>query len=239
MKKSFLILSLFCIASAFAQETVNKAAIISIFGDKQVTGGGLAFTVVLEKLAKDTTFALISSINKFEDKLNKSLLPEFPFPFLTKEEVVKNTDYSQLARENANGLMSLYLIPANDYHIITQTEKEKIRKAFEIYKDVDAVALCYLTFEIYDEVGAMGLSAQKVRAYVNMQMFNKEGKNIFKLRDWSKSNTSVMAVGGIMTDLDKIKKMVEEATDNLIIDMEKKLPKSLNKMAKKLAKAKK
>ncbi|MFQ3575863.1 MAG: hypothetical protein SNJ77_05445 [Cytophagales bacterium] len=72
-----------------------------------------------------------------------------------------------------------------------------------------------------------------------MQLYNKEGKSIFRLKDWSKSNSSVTAVDGYVTDPAKIKKMVDEATDNLMVDLEKKLPKSLNKMAKKLAKAKK
>ncbi|MFQ3575862.1 MAG: hypothetical protein SNJ77_05440 [Cytophagales bacterium] len=144
-----------------AQETVTKATIISIWGDKQVIGGGLGYQLVLEKLAKDSSFSLIESLNKFEKKLNKNLFSEFPFPFTPKQEVVGIQDYVQLARNNPNSLINLYLVAANEYHIISSTDNDKIKKAFEIYKDVEAVAICFLNFEIFDDIGAMGISSQK------------------------------------------------------------------------------
>lgn len=47
-----------------------------------------------------------------------------------------------------------------------------------------------------------------------------------------------MGIGGIVTDPAKLKPMIAEASEALLKDMEAKIPKSLAKMAKKLAKYK-
>jgi len=228
---------------------IQKAAIISIYGNKNLSDSPLE-TKLYEALLKDSSFDISGTVFEFEKTLDEKLIPEFPFPFKEKDEVVSSEGYQNLEprwdmneKEDDTELEKFLetLVPAEGYKNIASygivTDKKTIKKTFELFPDVDAVMIAYLDYGIYASGGVGPLSKKKVNAYVNIKMYNKDGKRIFKLKESSSSKSGVTAVAGFVTDPEKLKPMIAEASEQLLIDMQKKFPKSMKKLTKKLAKA--
>ncbi len=240
MKLFKLIIFLLVCTSTSAQ--INKGAVISVFGDRNLSDNPLD-TKIYEAIMKDTAFNLVPIVNKFDKTIREKFLPQFPFTFISKDEVVNATGYGDLkALTRWASDESIYTTPAEGYVSIgafggPADDTQAIVKAFEVVQQgVDGVMIAYVSFNIYDAGGIGPMAKKKVYAYINLKMFNKEGKRIFKLKERASSTEGVVAVGGIITDFGKLKPMIASAAENLLKDMEEKLPKALNKMAKQMDK---
>lgn len=235
------------IALLFISFAVNaqleKVALISVFGDRNLSDNPLE-TKIYEALMKDSSFNIVPIVNKFDKTIREVFLPQFPFPFLEKSEVVGSEGYPEIKELTRWAKNDWSTTPADDYVSIAAygiaDDNEAIAKSFEIVGNgIDGVMIAYINFNIYDAGGVGPLAKKKVYAYVNIKIFDKAGNRIFKLKERASSDKGVLSVSGIITDLDKVLPMIESASDNLLEDMVKKLPKSLNKMAKKIEKNKK
>ena len=234
----------------FAQ--LNKVALISVYGNRELSDNPLE-KAMNEKLLNDTSFNLAPFVEQFCSVINNDLLKEFPFPFVPKEEVLNAPGYKELEQYTgsaasgktvsvSDGVVSPYnvaqgYIPIASFGIIDDVKA--IKKAFEILPpDVDGVMIAYLSFRLVDQAGAFGVSIKKVQAYANIKIFNREGKRIFKLKDYETSKGGIAAVGGFVAETKKIMPHIKDASDNLFESMKKKMVKSLAKLAKKIAKDK-
>lgn len=229
-----LLLLMIVVGSASAQ--IQKGAVISIFGDRNLSDNPMD-TKIYEVLMKDTSFNLKPIVNKFDVTVREKFLPQFPFAFLTKDEVVNSAGYTDLKQLTRWANEDWSTTPADKYTPIAAfgiaDDTEAIKKSFEIVgQGVDGVMIAYINFNIYDAGGIGPLAKKKVYAYVNLKIFNKDGKRIFKLKERASSDMGVLAVAGIITDVKKVMPMIISSSDNLLKDMEAKLPKALAKMAK-------
>ncbi|MEO7990565.1 MAG: hypothetical protein ABI663_13550 [Chryseolinea sp.] len=230
----------FILVCTTASAQINKAALISVFGDRNLSDNPLD-TKIYEAIMKDTAFNLTPIVNKFDKTIREKFLPQFPFPFLAKDEVVKAQGYAELKELTRWAKDNWYSTPADSYVPIAAfgvaDDTDAIKKSFEVVQQgVDGVMIAYVSFNIYDAGGFGPMAKKKVYAYVNLKIFNKEGKRIFKLKERASSDEGVLAVGGIITDFGKLKPMIASAADNLLKDMEDKLAKSLAKMTKQMDK---
>ncbi|MEX1188836.1 MAG: hypothetical protein WED33_06215 [Bacteroidia bacterium] len=222
---------------------LDKVALISVFGDRNLSDSPLE-TKIYEALMKDSSFNLVPIVNKFDVTIRETFLPQFPFPFLDKSEVVDADGYPEIKELTRWAKNDWSTTPADKYVSIAAygiaDDNDAIAKSFEILGDeIDGVMIAYINFNIYDAGGVGPLAKKKVYAYVNIKIFDRQGNRIFKLKERASSDKGVLSVSGIITDLDKVLPMIESASNNLLEDMVKKLPKSLNKMAKKIEKNKK
>ena len=227
-------------SAAFAQ--LNKVAVISVWGDKNLSDDPMD-TKMYEVLMKDTSFNISHIVHDFDNLLIQDILPEFPFPFMDKADVVSAEGYQELKELSTykNPAVSYSIIPAKDYVPLAAfgavlQDDEAIVKAFELLPDVDGVMIAYINFNMVDAGGVGPYAAKKVQAYCNIKIFNKEGKRIFKLKESAPSDKKVSSVGGIVTEPKKITPLVFQASDNLFADIKKTLPKKLAKMVKKIEK---
>lgn len=223
-----------------ASAQITKGALISVFGDRNLSDNPLD-TKLYEAIMKDTAFNLVPIVNKFDKTIREKFLPQFPFPFVSKEEVTNATGYADLKsltrwnRDNWSTTPAEKYVPIAAFGVADDTDA--IKKSFEIVQQgVDGVMIAYVSFNIYDGAGIGPMAKKKIWAYVNIKIFNKEGKRIFKLKERASSTEGVMAVGGIITNFGKLKPMIESSAENLLKDMDEKLPKALNKMAKQMDK---
>jgi hypothetical protein len=219
-----------------ASGQINKGALISVFGDRNLSDNPLD-TKIYEALMKDTAFNLNPIVNKFDKAIREKFLPQFPFPFLSKDEVVNAAGYADLknltrwAKDTWYTTAAAGYVPIAAYGVADDTDA--IKKSFEVVQNgVDGVMIAYVSFNIYDGGGFGPMAKKKIYAYVNIKIFNKDGKRIFKLKERASSDEGVLAVGGFITDFGKLKPMIESSAANLLKDMDTKLPKSLAKMAK-------
>lgn len=238
MRKNILFV-LFAVTMVFVSEAqIKKAAIISVFGSRNLSDNPLE-TQLYETIMKDSSFNLKPVMTKFEEAIQEAFIPQFPFPFLTKQEVTGHEGYAGLAdltkygRDNWTTTSAEGYIPIAAYGIADDVDA--IKAAFQFY-DVDAVMIVFINFNIYDAGGYGQLAKKKIYANVNVKLFDKDGERIFKLKERATSNSGVLAVGGVITDVSKLMPMINESSDNLISDMNKVLPKKLAKMAEELAK---
>jgi hypothetical protein len=243
----FTVIGLSLILTNNIHAQIKKAAIISIYGNKNLSDDPLD-TKLYEVLLNDSSFDISGTVADFEKVIMDKMIPNFSFSFMEKSEVISNLEYqkveSKFVENDVEGeKFTNYLnpyVPAEGYRNLAAfgpaTDKKAIQKCFEIFPDVDAVLIAYINYNIYDAKGAMGISSKKVYAYCNIKVFNNEGKRIFKLTERASSNKGVMAVGGFVLDPAKLKPMISSSSENLLKEMEGKIAKSMAKMAKKLAK---
>ena len=237
--KVIKLFTLFMICST-ASAQIQKGALISVFGDRNLSDNPMD-TKIYEKIMKDTAFNLNPIVNKFDKTIREKFFSQFPFPFLTKEEVVNASGYSDLKNLTRWANDNWYTTAANGYVPIAAfgiaDDTEAIKKSFDVVQNgVDGVMIAYVNFNIYAAGGIGPMAKKKIYAYVNLKIFNKEGKRIFRLKERASSSEGVLSVAGIITDFGKLKPMIESSADNLLKDMEEKLPKSLAKMAKQMDK---
>lgn len=240
MRIMLAVLLTFSCFAASAQ--LEKVALISVFGDRNLSDNPLD-TKIYEILMKDSSFNLTPIVNKFDETIRENFIPQFPFPFIEKDEVVGAEGYPEIKELTRWANNDFYTTPADDYVSIAAygiaDDNDAIAQAFTILPDdVDGVMIAYINFNIFDAGGVGPLAKKRIYAYVNIKIFDREGNRIFKLKERAKSDHGVLSVSGIITDIDKVLPMINEASANLFDDMEKKLPKSLNKMAKKIEKGK-
>jgi hypothetical protein len=163
MKSLKTLLLLMVIASA-ASAQIQKGAVISIFGDRNLSDDPMD-TKIYEVLMKDSSFNLKPIINKFDVTIREKFLPQFPFPFLTKEETVNSNGYTDLrqltrwANEDWSTTPAEKYVPIAAFGIADDTQA--IKKSFEIVQQgVDGVMIAYINFNIYD-AGGIGPMARK------------------------------------------------------------------------------
>jgi hypothetical protein len=105
----------------------------------------------------------------------------------------------------------------------------------EIFPDVDGVMFVYLHFQFEPKVNIGGMGNAGMRAFINIDLFNKEAKKVFKMEEYATSKKSVPLINGtpIMT-YDKVLPLCTNASERLLEDLEKNLPKLVKKVDKKL-----
>ena len=252
MKKNVITLLILCFGVFESNAQLNKVALISVYGNRSLSDNPLE-KAMNEQLLNDSSFNLMPFVEKFSTIINDELLKEFPFPFVPKEEVINAPGYKDLAKytregtkgstyDLVEGKVPIYnvasgYIPIASFGIVDNVEA--IKKAFEVLPaDVDGVMIAFMSFDLVDQMGTMGVTVKKVRAYINIKIFNREGKRIFKLKEYETSDKGIVAVGGFVAETKKIMPHLQNASDQLFEAMKKKLPKSLAKLAKKIAKDK-
>ena len=101
--------------------------------------------------------------------------------------------------------------------------------------NVDGVLFVYLHYAWEPKVALGGLGNAGIRAYINMELFNKEAKKVFNLEEYATSKKGVALIQGApVFNYDKLMPMCESATDELLDDLDKKIPKYIKKVNKNL-----
>ncbi|GHN01545.1 hypothetical protein WSM22_30340 [Cytophagales bacterium WSM2-2] len=239
MKKIFILSLLVCIGFTTSFAQMKKVALISVFGSRNLSDDPMEGKIY-EVLMKDSSFNLVKIVNNFDVLIRDKFVPQFPFPFFPKEEVVNAAGYQDLraltrwAKDNYYTTSATSYVPIAAFGIVN--DNDAIKKAFEVVPGADGVMIAYIDFNIFTSGGFGPLAKKKIAAYCNLKIFNKDAKRIFKLRERAVSNDGTMSVAGYLTDVKEIMPMIEQAATNLFADMQEKLPKSLAKMAKQMDK---
>jgi hypothetical protein len=102
----------------------------------------------------------------------------------------------------------------------------------EIFKEVDGVMLVNIDYAF---VKKMVPFTAGIQAYVSIKLFDREGKKVFKIREFATSKESVGIVGGIpIMSPEKLLPLCENATQEVVEDLAKRLKKIAAKADKKL-----
>jgi hypothetical protein len=244
MRTKFIIYGLLfaCLVAPLAARAQKKVALVTFYSDKKIGGTGLG--TAIESLINDPSFNLQPLVDKSYDRFVNKFAKDFPFVLLDKSVLTNNPEYknyrSSLFVDTAktyNKLHGLQYVTAADL-ILAYSEPSLLKEEnrdecnlAKIIKEADGVLLVTMDYEF--ESRLMGLGAG-VRASLNLYLFDKECKKVFRIRESAASKGKVAAVGGIpVMDPKKIQPLCEDATDELFEDLDGKLDKIIKKSAKK------
>lgn len=227
--------------TTYAQD--KKVAIISVFVDKNLTGD--MGEVLLQKLNKDKNFNFDSLANDFRDKLFEKYVSELPIELIPEEKVITVEGYKDLKTGSEESIWDLRMQPASGYVFIdartglSGSNVKNIRKSFELIPEADLVMVCYVDFGLGAGTGGGLVSGNKISAYANFKILDKNGKKVIVIREYAQSkHMMVTGLGGTAYDPDKLKELSNEALEALYKDLDKKLEKNYKKVQKKLSKLK-
>jgi hypothetical protein len=104
-----------------------------------------------------------------------------------------------------------------------------------IFNEVDGVMFVYMSYGYEPKVNIGGMGNAGIRAYMHMDLFNKEAKKVFKLDEYATSKKGVPMINGVpIMSSAKVLPLCANATQELLKDMNKDLPKLVKKVNKKL-----
>jgi hypothetical protein len=256
MKKLFFIsiLSSLTLLTAHAQE--KRVAVVTFYVDKYINADKIVETsreATYEKTKEDDPrFDLRPTLENFHETFMKKYVREFPFELVHEEDILNDPRYQaykgldgvedQDSVDLLNEAIHDRFIAIDGYNVLLtggnllrswRTESHML-KVLENH-DLDGVMFVSMHYAWEPKVAFGGLGNAGIRAYINMDLFNKEAKKVFKMEEYAVSKKGVALISGApVFDYDKLLPMCESASTELLDDLNKKLPKLIKKVDKNL-----
>ena len=201
-------------------------------------------------LVDDPDFDLRPLLEDFYKTFRKEYIKDFPFELVDEKIVIGNemykaysglegiedTDSVDFYQENINDRF----IAIDGYNVLLsggnllrswRTEAHLL----EMFPDVDGVMFVYMHYQFEPKVNIGGMGNAGMRAFINIDLFNKEVKKVFKLEEFATSKNSVPLINGVpIMTTQKILPLCANATERLLDDLGKELPKLVKKVDKNL-----
>jgi len=256
MKKfvNLLLCIFFSTGILFGQE--KKVAVVTFYVDKYINADKIVAEsrqATYEKTKEDDPrFDLRPLLIEFHETFMKKYVKEFPFE-LIPEDVVLN-DQMFKAYKGLDGVEdqdsidlvneAIYdrFIAIDGYNVLLtggnmlrswRTESHLVKILEPL--DVDGVLFVSMHYAWEPKIALGGMGNAGIRAYITMELFDKDAKKVFKLDEYATSKKGVALIQGApILDYKKLMPMCEGATEELLADLNKKLPKYVKKVDKKL-----
>ena len=227
----------------------KKVAIVTFYADKYIdvsminSTAGLVTSV--STMGDDPNFDLKPALESFHKAFFDIVAKNLPFELLDEKDVIGDEQYKayesrwgETADKDRSKLMKRF-IAVDGYKPMSEFLGKKGRnelKMLEMFKGkVDGVMFVRLDFAFNPQVAVGGMGTAKIRAFCRMKLWNKEGKKVFALNEYANSKKSIGLVAGVpVMKAKKIVPLCTEATERLIADVLKKIPKKVSKVVKKL-----
>lgn len=224
----------------------KKVAVTSFWVSKHIgfdqLGGSAGLAASIASLSEDPNFNLQPVLDKFYKKFTEDYAKSFPFELMPEEDVLKREEYiayegrfNEDEDEDRSKLFQRYLTP-EDYKPLQESlfkgEKSNQMQMVKMFSDADGVMFVSMGYDFVKK--ALPMTAG-IRAYVKIKLWNSEGKRVFSINEYATSKKSVAIVGGIpIMKVEKLLPLCENASEELMDDLSKKMKKITRKAAKKL-----
>lgn len=233
------------------KKTEKKVAIATFIMNKKVQPGDLGLGAAALKgaadLANNPAFSLEPMLQKLHDEFFGDIGEDMPFSILSEQDVIGHPEYKnyELNFDENKGLndeiLSFYKIYdgykyLREGGIADAKEKRDQWRLMQIFGDqADGVMFVTMWFEFKQKLAVGGTGTAGIRSMIWIQLFDKEGKKVFRYREGATSKKSVGIAAGVpVMKIEKILPMCENAFERMLDDMEKDMPKLAKKVAKKL-----
>lgn len=243
-------LLLFVTGMSYAQ----KVALVTFYVDKYINYDKATADTRQDyqesTLADDPDFDLRPLLEDFYTTFRKDFIKDFPFELVDEQVVINNERYR--AYQGLDGVedtdsVDFYMenirdrfIAVDGYNVLLsggnllrswRTESHLL----EMFPDADGVMFVYLHYQFEPKVNIGGMGNAGMRAFVNIDLFNREAKKVFKMEEYATSKKSVPLINGVpIMTTQKILPLCANATERLLDDLDKELPKLVKKVDKKL-----
>ncbi len=214
----------------------KKVAVVTFYADKQIdfSDVGLTGISVIADLTNNPDFNLAPMLAKYHDKFFNEYAKKFPFELVDETVVTSNEAYKNYKPSFENGSGQFLTSPG--YQAINPNwGKDNERAMAKIFQEYDGVMFVFINFQMNKGFGVGGTASTKMKAYTNIVVYNKKAEKVFTINENANSKKTGVMVGGLpVMKVDKILPMVESALDELMIDLDKRIQKIIDKSAKKL-----
>lgn len=249
-RKTSLVMAMFAILSfasvrVFAQDAKKKVAVVTFFVSKQIGlgDGNAQLASRVTDLADNPNFNLQPVLDTFYSKFFNNFAQKFPFELMPEDYVIKNETYKSFDTSSVGIVVLLSgreLNPAGYKTIypggaLQKSENRNQNKLLEIFPESDGVMFVWMDYEFVPKKGFAGMGTCGMKATINLWLYNKEGKKVFRISEYATSKKQVAMVGGIpVTAFDKVLPLCEDASERLLVELEEKLDKISRKVDAKL-----
>ena len=162
----------------FAQN--KKVAVITFYANKFIEAdddlaGGAQLTTSIAKLAKDSSFNLKPSLNKFHKAFFEEYSKEFPFDLVAENDVINNEGYKQYTTRDTSYNFLNNSLSKKGYNLydVSIFYKKDLEKMIEIFDDVDGFMFVYLYFKISPKVAVGGMGTAGVMPVTSISLMSK------------------------------------------------------------------
>jgi len=256
MKKIFYLTFILFLVTSITYGQKKRIAIVTFYVDKYINANKIVETsrqATYEKTKEDDPrFDLRPILEDFHETFMKKYVKEFPFEVVPEDEIINNIMYKaykgldgvedQDSVDNLNEAINDRFIAIEGYNVLLtggnmlrswRTESHLLKILEDV--NIDGVMFISMSYAWEPKVAFGGLGNAGIRSYINMDLFNKEAKKVFTLEEHATSKKSVALVSGApILNYDKLLPMCANATERLLDDLNKKLPKYIKKVDKKI-----
>lgn len=256
MKKIFYLTFILFLVTSITYGQKKRIAIVTFYVDKYINANKIVETsrqATYEKTKEDDPrFDLRPILEDFHETFMKKYVKEFPFEVVPEDEIINNIMYKaykgldgvedQDSVDNLNEAINDRFIAIEGYNVLLtggnmlrswRTESHLLKILEDV--NIDGVMFISMSYAWEPKVAFGGLGNAGIRSYINIDLFNKEAKKVFTLEEHATSKKSVALVSGApILNYDKLLPMCANATEKLLDDLNKKLPKYIKKVDKKI-----
>ena len=256
MKKIFYLTFILFLVTSITYGQKKRIAIVTFYVDKYINANKIVETsrqATYEKTKEDDPrFDLRPILEDFHETFMKKYVKEFPFEVVPEDEIINNIMYKaykgldgvedQDSVDNFNEAINDRFIAIEGYNVLLtggnmlrswRTESHLLKILEDV--NIDGVMFISMSYAWEPKVAFGGLGNAGIRSYINIDLFNKDAKKVFTLEEHATSKKSVALVSGApILNYDKLLPMCANATEKLLDDLNKKLPKYIKKVDKKI-----
>ena len=246
MKRYILLLLTVFLSGIYAEAQTKKIAIVTFYADKLIGADKLAegarasFYEMAEK--ENEQFDIEPILINFHEAFKEDYLESFPFEIVPEEEVINNPGYRNYELPSSITVNPNRFISIDGYQVLVsggnllrswRTESHMLEVLSDL--DIDGVMYISLYYTWEPKIALGGMGNVGIKANITMELYNSEAKKVFSHNESAVSKKSVALVGAVpVMNYDKLIPMCQNATEMLVKDLNKRIPKLTKKVGKKL-----
>ncbi|MFK7833008.1 MAG: hypothetical protein AB8B52_07010 [Winogradskyella sp.] len=221
----------------------KKVAVVTFYADKMIDLSALSASADLlaknTSLSDDPDFNLTAPLNKLHEAFFSEYAENFDFELIAEADVLSNEKYKAFipTYEEAGSINKnvASTVSIEGYNVIpTYRQNVKDLKAVAEDLGVDAIMFINLSFG-FVKTGVGNFGYVSIQARYSMDLFTKDNKSIFRFNEVAGSSKKAVMVAGVpVMSTEKIQPMCEDAVDNLMEDLNKKVSRLAKKANKKM-----
>ena len=244
MKKLFYLTFILALTTSVVFGQKKRVAVVTFYVDKYIGANKIAEgsrQSTYEKTKEDDPrFDLRPILDEFHETFMKKYVKEFPFEIVSEDIILNHPMYQAYkgldgvedtdSVDQLNEAINDRFIAIDGYNVLLtggnmlrswRTESHLLKILEDV--DIDGVMFVSLSYAWEPKValGWIGKCRYHVRT-INMDLYNKEAKKVFKLDEYAVSKKGVALVSGApIFNYDKLLPMCASATEELLDDLHK------------------
>lgn len=240
--KIFILFMLFIFISGCSSidtekvRALDKVAVPLISVNKYIGMGGFnQLGSLIQRIAEDDKFDLQPAADKLQKRVYGKYSDYFPFQVMSEDQVLTTDKYKNFNlydKERWN--KSKFILTPNEnyknYHPRRLNRGERAKFLSSIPAEANAALFVYVDYNLVRRnIPMVPVSMAAVQAKVYLELVDRNGDQILKIRKKAESEEEFKAVAGVMLKPDNLQGMTIEATELAMAKVDEFVEKKMSK----------